>query len=237
VPIDWQQEPVVARQFPLSSAKEAAPMSLSPIAAPLILGGVPYYRGRRHRMPRSLDGERARPAADLLAAALGRSAHPFLMWEGVSSVSATLRGSLRPERQGEVGRAAEALDGVQVVHLTGCGTSYFSAIAATYALPKIAGVPAVAHDAFEFAAYPPAGLDRAGFVAISHTGSTESVMAALSTARQRGAVPRSLPAPAIHQPGEQVRVRRHRGDHDHARRHRPGQEDCPLQQYVQPARV
>jgi len=139
-------------------------------------------------MRTSLDGGRGQPAADLLASALGRSAHPFLMWEGMSSVPASLRGTSRPERQAEVRRAAEALDGVQVVHLIGCGTSYFSAIAATYALPKIAGVPAVAHDAFEFAAYPPAGLDRAALVAISHTGGTESVMAALSTARQRGAV-------------------------------------------------
>jgi glucosamine--fructose-6-phosphate aminotransferase (isomerizing) len=135
-----------------------------------------------------LGGGQTQPAGDMLASALERSTHPFLMWEGVASVPATLRGTLRPERRGEVGRAAEALDGVQAVHLIGCGTSYFSAIAATYALPKIAGVPAVAHDAFEFAAYPPAGLDRAGLVAISHTGGTESVMAALSTARQRGAV-------------------------------------------------
>jgi glucosamine--fructose-6-phosphate aminotransferase (isomerizing) len=124
----------------------------------------------------------------MLVSALGRSRHPFLMWEGVSSVPATLRGTLRPERRGEVVRAAETLDGVEAVHLIGCGTSYFSAIAATYALPKIAGVPAVAHDAFEFAAYPPAGLERAALIAISHTGGTESVLAALSTARRRGAV-------------------------------------------------
>ncbi|HET7264011.1 MAG TPA: SIS domain-containing protein [bacterium] len=136
----------------------------------------------------SVLGGRPQPSGEMLASALERSSHPFLMWEGVASVPATLRGTLRPERRGEVGRAAEALDGVQAVHLIGCGTSYFSAIAATYALPKIAGVPASAHDAFEFAAYPPAALDRAGLVAISHTGGTESVISALATARQRGAV-------------------------------------------------
>ena len=139
-------------------------------------------------MTPSAVGGRPQPSGAMLASALERSAHPFLMWEGVASVPATLRGTLRPERRGEVGRAAEALDGVQAVHLIGCGTSYFSAIAATYALPKIAGVPAVAHDAFEFAAYPPAALERAGLVAISHTGGTDSVVAALATARQRGAV-------------------------------------------------
>jgi glutamine---fructose-6-phosphate transaminase (isomerizing) len=139
-------------------------------------------------MPMSIDGERAQPLRELPAAALERSAHPFLMWEGMSGVPAALRCSLRPERQGEVRRAAEALDGVQAVHLSGCGTSYFSAIAAAYALEKITGVPATAHDAFEFAAYPPAGLDRAGFIAVSHTGATASVLSALSTARQQGAI-------------------------------------------------
>jgi glutamine---fructose-6-phosphate transaminase (isomerizing) len=139
-------------------------------------------------MAASVDHERTQPTAELLTSALGRTGHPFLMWDGIQSVPAALRGSLRPERRGEVSRAAEALDGVQTMHVIGCGTSYFSAIAAAYALPKIAGVPAAAHDAFEFAAYPPAGLDHAGLIAISHTGGTESVLSALSTARQRGAV-------------------------------------------------
>jgi len=137
----------------------------------------------------SATGTTTGPAArGQFRSAFVRAGHPFLMWEGLMNVPAALRGGLTPERRGEVARAALALDRVEIAHVAGCGTSYFSAIAATYGLHEIAGLPAAAYNAFEFAAYPPAGLDRAALIAISHTGGTPSVLNALATARRGGAV-------------------------------------------------
>jgi glutamine---fructose-6-phosphate transaminase (isomerizing) len=131
----------------------------------------------------------AGPAArEQFHSAFARAGHPFLMWDGLMYVPAALRGGLTKERRGEVARAAQALDRVEIAHVVGCGTSYYSAIAATYGLHEIAGLPAAAYNAFEFAAYPPAGLDRAALIAISHTGGTPSVLDALATARRGGAV-------------------------------------------------
>jgi len=123
-----------------------------------------------------------------LTSAFERSAHPFLMWEGLAQVPETLEGTLRPERREEIAGAADGLDTLRVLHVVGCGTSYFAAIAATYAFSAIAGVLAVAHDAFEFAGYPPSYLDRSGLIAISHTGGTESVTAAVRLAEAGGAI-------------------------------------------------
>lgn len=119
--------------------------------------------------------------------ALERTSHPFHMWDGIASIPDILETVLTPEVQKDVQEAAASLRQAEFIHLLGCGTSYFSGIAGTYTFNKIAGIPAQAHDAWEFAAYPPPGLDRSALVAISHTGGTPSVLDSVKLAATNGA--------------------------------------------------
>lgn len=120
--------------------------------------------------------------------AFERTEHPFHMWEGLQSTPEALATILEPPVQQQIAAAAEALAGVDGVHLLGCGTSYFSGIAGTYAFHALTGIPGAAHNAFEFAAYPPGRLERSAVIAISHTGSTGVALDAVRLAAQRGAV-------------------------------------------------
>jgi len=123
-----------------------------------------------------------------MEAAFERAAHPFHMWDGLMTTPEAMAGVLEPGVQEQVRRAARSMAGVGHVHLAGCGTSYFSAIAGTYAFHAVAEVPATAHNAFEFSAYPPAGLGQSALLAISHTGGTAVVLDCVRLAEERGAV-------------------------------------------------
>lgn len=123
-----------------------------------------------------------------MEAAFERTAHPFHMWDGLMTTPEALAAVLAPDIQAQVRQAAHAVAGVGHVHLVGCGTSYFSAIAGTYAFHVMADVPATAHNAFEFSAYPPAGLGHSALLAISHTGGTAVVLDCVRVAEERGAV-------------------------------------------------
>lgn len=101
-----------------------------------------------------------------------RTKHPFYMWDELMKTPDALQTVLTPAVSEQIRLAAAKIREVDVVHLVGCGTSYFSSIAGTYALQRIAGVRAQAHNAFEFSAYPPPRLDTSALVAISHTGGT-----------------------------------------------------------------
>jgi len=74
------------------------------------------------------------------------------------------------------------------VHFIGCGTSYFNAQASAYAYQMVTGRPAMAHDAFEFVAYPPPNLDLSAVVGISHSGQTAATVDGVRQARMQGAV-------------------------------------------------
>ena len=121
-------------------------------------------------------------------AAFERSQHPFLMWEGIQSIPDGLADVLSRPVCNRIRQAAQAIKERSVLHLLGCGTSYFAAVAGTYLFQELAGCLSSASDAFEFFAYPPAHLDQAAVIGISHTGTTKSVMQALELARQGGAL-------------------------------------------------
>lgn len=123
-----------------------------------------------------------------MEAAFERAAHPFHMWDGLMTTPQALSGVLEPDVQEQVKQAAGAMAGAGHVHLVGCGTSYFSAIAGTYAFHAVADMAATAHNAFEFSAYPPAGLGQSALLAISHTGGTAVVLDCVRVAKERGAV-------------------------------------------------
>lgn len=117
-----------------------------------------------------------------------RTTHPFYMWDELMKTPDALQTVLTPAVSEQIKLAAAKIREVDVVHLVGCGTSYFSSIAGTYALQSIAGVRAQAHNAFEFSAYPPPRLDNSALVAISHTGGTAVVLDSVALAQQKGAV-------------------------------------------------
>lgn len=123
-----------------------------------------------------------------IQAAFERSQHPFLMWEGIQSIPDGLADFLSEPVRNRIRQAAQAIKERSVVHLVGCGTSYFAAVGGTYLFQELAGCLSTASDAFEFFAYPPARLDEAAVIGISHTGTTKSVIQALELARQGGAL-------------------------------------------------
>jgi glucosamine--fructose-6-phosphate aminotransferase (isomerizing) len=85
-----------------------------------------------------------------------------------------------------VKRAADLVQAKSIVHYIGCGTSYFSSIAAVYGLHQLTNKLGLAHEAHEFASYPPSlGSDHA-YVAVSHSGSTAPVMQGATLAAGSG---------------------------------------------------
>jgi len=120
--------------------------------------------------------------------AFERTAHPYHMWDGIQSIPRGLEDVLTARTQGAVRKAAGAMQGKAPVHLIGCGTSYFAALASTYLFHAIPQVQSTAADAFEFFAYPPPGLENSALVGISHTGGTPAVVQSVQMARAMQAV-------------------------------------------------
>jgi len=117
-----------------------------------------------------------------------RTAHPFYMWEELMGTSDAMRDVFHSDINEHLKKAAKAMEEVTNIHLSGCGTSYFASIAATYFYHQVADVQAQAHNSFEFSAYPPAGLSRSAVISVSHTGGTGVALDALEIAGREGAV-------------------------------------------------
>lgn len=124
---------------------------------------------------------------EAMRSAFERTGHPFHMWESLATTPEALQSVLDDEVQTAVARAATAVRKASQIHLVGCGSSLFSAMAGAYAFNGLTDVAASAWNAFEFAAYPPAQLGRAALVAISHTGGTAAVCDAVRVAGEKGA--------------------------------------------------
>ncbi|WP_084425168.1 SIS domain-containing protein [Kibdelosporangium aridum] len=97
----------------------------------------------------------------------------YRMWEGILAIPDALRHS-----PAGLDAAAQAVASRQSIDLIGCGTSHFAAIAIAHAFQSVAGITARVHNAFEYAAYPPPHPDT--LIALSHTGTTADVMAAVT---------------------------------------------------------
>ena len=120
--------------------------------------------------------------------AFERTAHPYHMWDGIQSIPPGLEDVLSERTRGALREAAGAMLGKAPVHLVGCGTSYFAALASTYVFHAIPEVHSAAADGFEFLAYPPPGLQDSALVGISHTGGTPAVVQSIQMARAVRAV-------------------------------------------------
>ncbi len=116
-----------------------------------------------------------------------RQTHPYYMWDGIQSIPDGMTDILAPKIVRTIQASAAEMIKKSPIHLIGCGTSYFAAIAIAYAIEQIAGLSAYPWEAFEFLAYPPVGIEQSCVIGISHTGSTPPVVQAMEMARKLGA--------------------------------------------------
>lgn len=119
--------------------------------------------------------------------AFERTDHPFYMWEELWKTPAALQSILTEPNKETIRQAANSMLATDLVHLVGCGTSYFSSIAGMYAFHQLAAMRAQAHNAFEFSAYPSVGLGGTTVIATSHTGTTSAVLDSVALAKREGA--------------------------------------------------
>lgn len=122
-----------------------------------------------------------------LQTAHARKAHPYLMWDGLTSSPEALQACQTADLQEAILAAVEVLADRPHLYLIGCGTSLFAGQTTAVALGQIAGRPASAMNAFELRAFPPPDLGQAGLIAISHSGGTPEVIDAMAIAKAKGA--------------------------------------------------
>lgn len=115
-----------------------------------------------------------------------RNAHPYLMWDGIEQISAAMEEVFAPFSQEAIKAAAQVIAENDVLHMIGCGTSYFAATASTYAFHALANLPAIAYEAFEYLAYPLPFSAGNTLIGISHTGTTPVVVDAVDMHNGKG---------------------------------------------------
>jgi len=107
------------------------------------------------------------------------------------AVENTLRGRLEPLGgailQRETGLTAEALKGIDSVHLVACGTAYHAGIVGKYLLERYTRLPTQVETASEFRYRQPILSPRTLVVAISQSGETADTIVAIHLAKQAGA--------------------------------------------------
>ncbi len=118
----------------------------------------------------------------------GRTKHPYLVWDGINEIPSEIEYLLENYLDTNILRDfVSTVKKFDTIYLIGCGTSYYAATAGTYYFNNLAKIKANAYEAFEFLAYPPANLSNDLVIAISHTGSTASVIDAVNMAIASGA--------------------------------------------------
>jgi len=117
-----------------------------------------------------------------------RTEHPFYVWEELMKTTECMRLVLTDQGLSSISTIANSIIGTKMVHMLGCGSSYFSAIAGAYVFNGVAGLPAFAYNAFEFSAYPPANLSESTVIGISHTGGTAVVLDSITLSEKQGAI-------------------------------------------------
>jgi glucosamine 6-phosphate synthetase-like amidotransferase/phosphosugar isomerase protein len=111
------------------------------------------------------------------------------MYESLMSTPQGLKLVLEEKSLKMIHDAAVAMSGKDVIHLVGNGTSYFNAIFAEFAFNQLAGKFTVSYPAYEFFAYPPAGINKnSAVLGISHSGSSPATVDAVEMAKAKGAL-------------------------------------------------
>lgn len=104
--------------------------------------------------------------------------------------AAAIRATLGAEQHALAAVAARIRErGFDHIAIAGCGDSWFVGMGVRHALETLTGRPCLAVQALDFAAYDHVGTGPGGLViGLSAGGNTPAVMAALRTARTRGAM-------------------------------------------------
>ena len=124
---------------------------------------------------------------DSMKASFERKEHPYFYYESLMSTPQGLQLVLAEESLAMIKKVSDALADKEIVHLVGNGTSYFNAVFMAHALNMIGGKLAVAHPAYDFYAYPPAGLgEKSALIGISHSGSSPAVVDAMELGKSKG---------------------------------------------------
>ncbi len=124
-----------------------------------------------------------------------RAGHPHFMLKEIYEQPNTVRDATRGRLLEEEGTAHlggllevhEELDSVERIVLTGCGTSWHSALIGEYMLEELARIPVEVDYASEFRYRNPVIPPNTVVIGISQSGETADTLAAIREAKKRGA--------------------------------------------------
>ncbi len=142
---------------------------------------------------RPIEKEISRVAWDLET--IERAGHPHFMLKEIYEEPNTVRDATRGRLLEEEGTAHlggllevhEELDSVERIVLTGCGTSWHSALIGEYMLEELARIPVEVDYASEFRYRNPVIPPNTVVIGISQSGETADTLAAIREAKKRGA--------------------------------------------------
>jgi glutamine---fructose-6-phosphate transaminase (isomerizing) len=149
--------------------------------------------GAQGESPRAVRREASRVDWDL--GQIERGGYPHFMLKEIFEQPDTIRDALRGRLLEEEGTAklggllplADALDSVERIVITACGTSWHAALVGEYMIEEFARIPVEVEYASEFRYRRPIVTDGTLVIAISQSGETADTLAAMREARSRGA--------------------------------------------------
>ncbi|MCS7137849.1 MAG: glutamine--fructose-6-phosphate transaminase (isomerizing) [Candidatus Caldarchaeum sp.] len=151
-------------------------------------GEAAVVKADGYRIFKIVDGtpvQRAVKRVELSIEMAERQGHPHFMLKEIFEQPASLRDSLRVQRE-YVDLLAELLDKGRVIFLLGAGTSYNACLAGSYLFSSLARLPTYPVIASEFvASYGGAIGSDSVILAVSQSGETADVLTALDFARMR----------------------------------------------------
>ena len=149
--------------------------------------------GAQGESPRAVRREASRVDWDL--GKIERGGYPHFMLKEIFEQPDTIRDAMRGRLLEEEGTAklggllplADALDSVERIVITACGTSWHAALVGEYMIEEFARIPVEVEYASEFRYRRPIVTDGTLVIAISQSGETADTLAAMREARSRGA--------------------------------------------------
>jgi glucosamine--fructose-6-phosphate aminotransferase (isomerizing) len=113
-----------------------------------------------------------------------RTSHPFLTYDMIYEIPATIRETLKNQRLIPV---AQRLSAKKSFYFTGCGTAFFSAMCGADPI-RPSSIRAECISALELQRHDYPVNSETGVVAVSHSGITKTTVDALNYARGKGAL-------------------------------------------------
>jgi len=149
--------------------------------------------GAQGESPRAVRREASRVDWDL--GKIERGGYPHFMLKEIFEQPDTIRDAMRGRLLEEEGTAklggllplADALDSLERIVITACGTSWHAALVGEYMIEEFARIPVEVEYASEFRYRRPIVTDGTLVIAISQSGETADTLAAMREARSRGA--------------------------------------------------